>query len=84
LSQPIVFTVSGGEVRSAKVSRDDPVWAVNFKKALALQLQTKLDSAANEIEVNRVIKNAKFKKEMYQNIKILKLYVEYIYVYIFY
>jgi hypothetical protein len=52
LSQPIVFTISGGEIRSAKISSGEPVWSVNFKKALALQLQTKLDS--QQLEENRV------------------------------
>jgi hypothetical protein len=46
--------MSEGEIRSAKVSRDEPVWSVNFKKALALQLQTKLDLSNREQEENRV------------------------------
>ena len=35
-----------GEIKSAKVSKDEPVWSVNFKKALALQFQTKMDSSS--------------------------------------
>ena len=54
LAQPIVFTVSEGEIRSAKVVRDEPVWSVNFKKALALQLQTKLNDTPRELEDNTV------------------------------
>lgn len=54
LAQPIVFTVSEGEIRSAKVVRDEPIWSVNFKKALALQLQTKLNDTPRELEDNTV------------------------------
>ena len=58
LAQPIVLSLSEGEIRSAKVSRDEPVWSVNFKKALALQLQTKLDLSNREQEENRVRKHS--------------------------
>ena len=51
LQEPIYFTMSGGEIQNARVAKDDPVWSVNFKKALVLQLQTKLGS---QLEENRV------------------------------
>ena len=51
LLEPIYFTMSGGEIQNARVAKDDPVWSVNFKKALVLQLQTKLGS---QLEENRV------------------------------
>jgi len=38
-----MITLVNGEIKSAKISRDEPVWSVNFKKALALQFQTKMD-----------------------------------------
>jgi len=41
LEQPIMFTFTNGEITSAKFSKNEPVWSVNFKKALALQFQTK-------------------------------------------
>jgi hypothetical protein len=41
-----MFSLSNGEIKSAKVSKDEPVWSVNFKKALALQFQTRMDVAS--------------------------------------
>jgi hypothetical protein len=43
MEKPIMITLVNGEIKSAKISRDEPVWSVNFKKALALQFQTKMD-----------------------------------------
>ena len=54
LEQPIIFELVQGEIREAKISRDEPEWAVNFKKALALLFQTKFDAAAWEPERNQV------------------------------
>ena len=47
-----MFTISGGEIQTAKISRGEPVWSVNFKKALALQLQTKLDKQLQDTPVS--------------------------------
>ena len=60
LSKPIMFSVSNGEIHSAKVSKDEPVWSVNFKKALALQFQTKWEVShkiQEDQETNRVMKH---------------------------
>ena len=54
LLEPIYFTMSGGEIQNARVAKDDPVWSVNFKKALVCQLQTKL---GNQLEENTARKN---------------------------
>lgn len=54
LEQPIIFELVQGEIREAKISRDEPEWAVNFKKALALLFQTKFDAAAWEPERNQI------------------------------
>ena len=54
LLEPIYFTMSGGEIQNARVAKDDPVWSVNFKKALVFQLQTKL---GNQLEENTASKN---------------------------
>ena len=43
LSKPFVFSMTNGEIHSAKISRDEPMWSANFKKALALQFQTKIE-----------------------------------------
>jgi hypothetical protein len=54
LEQPLIFEVVRGEIRAAKISRDEPEWSVNFKKALALLFQTKVDSASWEVQDNQV------------------------------
>ena len=54
LEQPIVFELYNGEIRQAKISRQEPEWSVNFKKALALLFQTKVDSSAWQPEGNHV------------------------------
>ena len=54
LEQPIVFELVSGEIRLAKISREEPEWSVNFKKALALLFQTKVDSSSWQPEGNHV------------------------------
>ena len=54
LEQPIVFELVRGEIRLAKISREEPEWSVNFKKALALLFQTKVDSSSWQPEGNHV------------------------------
>lgn len=54
LEQPIIFELVQGEIREAKISRDEPEWSVNFKKALALLFQTKFDAASWQPEENQV------------------------------
>ena len=38
--------MTNGEIRTPKIFKDEPVWSVNFKKALALQFQTKMDMSS--------------------------------------
>ncbi len=56
LEQPIIFELVEGEIREAKISKEEPEWAVNFKKALALLFQTKFDAASWQPEENQVCK----------------------------
>jgi hypothetical protein len=49
--------MTNGEIHSAKISRDEPIWSVNFKKALALQFQTKYDVSLSQEENNMVGKS---------------------------
>ena len=56
LSKPILFAMTNGEIHSAKISKEEPVWSVNFKKALALQFQTKYDVSLSEEEENNMVK----------------------------
>jgi len=57
LSQPMMFTMTNGEITSAKISKNEPVWCVNFKKALALQFQAKMDvsSRLNDDSNNHIL-----------------------------
>ena len=48
--------MTNGEIHSAKISKEEPVWSVNFKKALALQFQTKYDVSLSEEEENNMVK----------------------------
>jgi len=54
LEQPIIFELYHGEIRQAKISRQEPEWSVNFKKSLALLFQTKVDSSAWQPEGNHI------------------------------
>ena len=54
LEQPIVFNLVQGEISQAKISKSEPQWSVNFKKALALLFQTKVDAASWKPEENQV------------------------------
>jgi len=54
LEQPIIFELVEGEIREAKISKEEPEWAVNFKKALALLFQTKFDAASWQPEENQI------------------------------
>ena len=55
LLDPIYFTMSGGVIQNARVAKEDPVWSVNFKKALVCQLQTKLGNQLEEYRVSKDI-----------------------------
>ena len=46
LEKPIIVDVVQGEIRQAKISKAEPEWSVNMKKALALLFQTKINSAS--------------------------------------
>ena len=46
LEKPIVVEVVQGEIREAKISRAEPEWSLNMKKALALLFQAKIDSSS--------------------------------------
>ena len=54
LEQPIVVELVRGEIRQARISREEPEWSVNFKKALALLFQAKVDSSSWLAEGNHV------------------------------
>ena len=55
LAKPAEFVLScNGEVREVVVSRDESEWSINFKKALIVLFQTKVDSYNVELEQNRV------------------------------
>nr|ADD73552.1 vitellogenin 2 [Paracyclopina nana] len=57
LEQPIVFELARGEIREAKISREEPEWSVNFKKALALLFQAKVDTSSWMGEENQINAN---------------------------
>jgi len=42
----MLFTMTNGEITTAEISKDEPVWCVNFKKAIALQFQAKSDATS--------------------------------------
>lgn len=54
LAQPIVVELVNGEIRQAQISREEPEWSINFKKALALLFQTKFDAAPWQPEDNQI------------------------------
>ena len=55
LAKPIEFVIRcNGAVREVIVSKDEPEWSINFKKALVVLFQTKVDSYSWELEENRV------------------------------
>lgn len=55
LAKPVEVVIScNGAIREVSVSRDDQKWSINFKKALVVLFQTKIDSYSIELEENRV------------------------------
>ena len=55
LAKPVEFVIAcNGAVREVIVSRDEPEWSINFKKALVDLFQAKVDSYSWELEENRV------------------------------
>lgn len=55
LGQTTVFSVgASGAVEGVTVSRDEPEWAVNFKKALVVLFQTKTREGGFNFESNMV------------------------------
>jgi hypothetical protein len=55
LEKPVQFKVAyNGEVGVVEVSKEEPEWSINFKKALIVLFQAKIDSYSWEIEENRI------------------------------
>ena len=55
LAKPVAFVLDcNGAVREVTVSKDEPEWSINFKKALIVLFQAKVDSYSWELEQNRV------------------------------
>ena len=55
LAKPVEVVIScNGAIREVAVSRDDQKWSINFKKALVVLFQAKVDSYSIELEENRV------------------------------
>ena len=55
LSVPVEFVMAcNGKVREITVSKDEPEWSLNFKKALVVLFQTTVDTYSIELEQNRV------------------------------
>ena len=55
LAKPVEFVVAcDGAVRELTVSRDEPEWSLNFKKALVVLFQSTVDTYSIELEQNRV------------------------------
>ena len=55
LSKPVEFVMAcDGAVREVVVSRDEPEWSLNFKKALIVLFQSTVDTYSIELEQNRV------------------------------
>ena len=55
LAKPVaLFLDCNGAVREVTVSKDEPEWSINFKKALIVLFQAKVDSYSWELEQNRV------------------------------
>ncbi len=55
LESPVVFRMTeSGEVKTITVSRDEPEWSVNFKKAIVLLFQTKFENTGRDLDENTV------------------------------
>ena len=55
LAKPIEFVVAcDGAIRKVVVSKNEPEWSINFKKALLVLFQTKVDTYNIQLEQNRV------------------------------
>jgi len=46
LEKPIQMKIVNGKIESVAISKTEPLWTVNFKRALAAQLQLQLDGAS--------------------------------------
>ena len=55
LSVPVEFVMAcNGAIREITVSKDEPEWSLNFKKALVVLFQSTVDTYSIELEQNRV------------------------------
>merc|ERR1712198_267136 len=55
LANPVEFVVAcDGSVRQVTVSRNEPEWSLNFKKALVVLFQSTVDTYSIELEQNRI------------------------------
>ena len=46
LEKPIQMKIVNGKIESVSISKTEPLWTVNFKRALAAQLQLQLDGSS--------------------------------------
>ena len=55
MAKPVEFVISAnGAISEVVVSKDESEWSINFKKALIVLFQNKVDSYSVELEQNRV------------------------------
>ena len=54
LSMPISFSVKDGEIKAVTVSGAEEQWSLNFKKALVVLFQTKMEKSSLDLEMNTV------------------------------
>jgi len=58
LETPVVFSVRDGEIKSLIVSGSELEWSLNFKKALVVLFQTKMERSALDLELNTISKES--------------------------
>jgi hypothetical protein len=58
LSMPLSFSVRDGEIKAVTVSGAEQQWSLNFKKALVVMFQTKMEKSSLDLEMNTIVKDS--------------------------
>ena len=52
LEKPFQVKLTSGKVESVAIGKEEPLWIVNFKRALAAQIQLQLDGSSGVFQMN--------------------------------
>ena len=72
LEKPMQVKIISGKVESVAIGKEEPLWVVNFKRALAAQIQMQLDTSSSLFQSQQSeIKQIYAENSVYHTLEVL-------------